>query len=144
MRGYGLFPRSFVKEITLDPSEVSSVIGGIRSENEPSDSASVGNESTEDRAITADDPVDVVEPVELWVDVLENFNAMDSTELNLVAGTKVKIVCDVDDFWCKGISASGEEGIFPRNFVDLHVLEESNTEDFHDSNSVDQQAIPEG
>jgi len=140
--GYGLFPRSFVKEISLDPSEISSVIGGNSVEKESNDSSGVVSEAVnEDGASTKGETVEV-EPAELWVDVLENFNAMDSTELNLVAGTKVKIVCDVDDFWCKGITPSGEEGIFPRNFVDLPELD-NKSEDVQNTNSIDEVATPQ-
>lgn len=132
--GYGMFPRAFVKEISLDPSEIGDIIQKTppdHVENDYSDKIEdkkqfTGNEmeleegsATVTKSQNTDEDSSSNKEEDNWVTVLENFSAMDTTELNLVAGTKVKIVCEVDDFWCKGILHNGEEGIFPRNFVDL-------------------------
>ena len=127
MRGYvqggsfGLFPRSFVKEIKLEASEMSAIMGEVPQDN--GTNGDVGAEVAKGATVDVSD-----EDEEMWVDVLDNFNAMDSNELTLVAGTKVKVLCDVDDFWCKGVDKDGEEGIFPRNFVNLPETETTEAE----------------
>ena len=94
--GSGMFPANFVEEISFEGENVDSNNNG---DARPQEEHQYGKAK-----------------------VVDSFQAQDSDELSINAGEIITLTREIDGFWMEGISPSGQQGKFPKMYVD--VIEE--------------------